>query len=37
MHMRVPRSGELRIHKKSKLGKMILEAADRGELSFVSA
>ena len=34
--LQVPRNGELRIHKKSKLGKQILEAADSGELSFVS-
>ncbi len=34
--LQVPRTGELRIHKKSKLGKMILGAADGGELSFVS-
>ncbi len=34
--LQVPRTGELRIHKKSKLGKMILEAADKGELGFVS-
>ncbi len=34
--LQVPRTGELRIHKKSKLGRQILEAADRGELSFVS-
>ncbi len=34
--LQVPRTGELRIHKKSKLGKMILGAADRGELGFVA-
>src|SRR3989344_2971798 len=33
--LQVPRTGELRIHKKSKLGKMILGAADGGELSFI--
>ena len=34
--LQVPRNGELRIHKKSKLGRQILEAADGGELSFVA-
>ena len=33
--LQVPRSGELRIHKKSKLGRMVLGAADKGELGFV--